>query len=129
MSKGASAVDRLRDLAVRWKTEADTLERRYADERAARLFRLHAVELEEAIREEEAEALTLQEASAESGFSADHLGRLLRDGKLPNAGRPHAPRIRRDRLPVKAGCAVANGEPGSHLSRTAIVRSVIKEGA
>ena len=80
-------MDRLRDLAARWKTEADTLERRYADERAARLFRLHAVELEEAIREAEAEVLTLQEASAESGFSADHLGRLLRDGKLPNTDR------------------------------------------
>ena len=45
--------------------------------------------------------LTLVEAAEESGFSADHLGRLVRSGSLPNAGRPNAPRIRRRDLPRK----------------------------
>jgi hypothetical protein len=35
----------------------------------------------------------LAEASAQSGYSQDHLARLIREGRLPNAGRPHAPRI------------------------------------
>jgi hypothetical protein len=30
------------------------------------------------------------------------LGRLLRQGLIPNAGRPHAPRIRRADLPRRA---------------------------
>ena len=47
--------------------------------------------------------LTLVEAAAESGFSADHLGRLVRDGTIPNAGRPKAPRIRRRDLLRKPG--------------------------
>ncbi len=28
------------------------------------------------------------EAARRSGYYADHLGRLVRDGKIPNAGRP-----------------------------------------
>jgi hypothetical protein len=52
--------------------------------------------------------LTLQEAARESGYSADHLGRLVRQGKIPNAGRPSAPRIRRRDLPRRARAAVAD---------------------
>ena len=47
--------------------------------------------------------LTLVEAEGESGYSADHLGRLVRSGAIPNAGRPNAPRIRRRDLPRKVG--------------------------
>jgi hypothetical protein len=45
--------------------------------------------------------LTLVDAAAESGYSADHLGRLVRDGVIPNAGRANAPKIRRRDLPRK----------------------------
>ena len=51
---------------------------------------------------EENDVLTLTEAARESGYSAGHLGRLIRAGVLPNAGRPNAPRIRRAHLPRKA---------------------------
>jgi len=47
------------------------------------------------------ELLNLRTAARESGYSADHLGRLVHEGKIPNAGRPHAPRIRRADLPRK----------------------------
>ena len=47
--------------------------------------------------------LTLVEAAVECGYSPDHLGRLVRDGAIPNAGRPKAPRIRRRDLPRKPG--------------------------
>jgi hypothetical protein len=43
--------------------------------------------------------LTLSEAAAESGYSVDHLSRLLRSNRLPNAGRRYSPRIRRGDLP------------------------------
>jgi hypothetical protein len=49
------------------------------------------------------DALSLVDAATECGYSADHLGRLVRSGALPNAGRPNAPRIRRKDLPRKAG--------------------------
>ena len=52
-----------------------------------------AAELEAALRQEDDTLLTLTEAARESGYSADHLGRLVRDGKIPNTGRPGAPRI------------------------------------
>jgi hypothetical protein len=57
----------------------------------------------EAVMASEAQAaLNLQEAARESGYSADYLGMLVREGKIPNAGRPRAPKIRRQDLPRKA---------------------------
>jgi len=47
--------------------------------------------------------LNLQQAAEESGYSADHLGRLVKDGEIPNAGRTKAPRILRKDLPRKPG--------------------------
>jgi hypothetical protein len=49
------------------------------------------------------EVLTLVEAALECGYSADHLGRLVREGAIPNSGRPKAPKIRRCDLPRKPG--------------------------
>lgn len=40
------------------------------------------------------EPLTLTEAEKRTGRSRDHIGKLVRQGKIPNAGRKHAPRVR-----------------------------------
>lgn len=45
--------------------------------------------------------LTPRQAAKESGYTADHLRDLLRQGKLPNVGEENAPRIRRGDLPRK----------------------------
>ena len=58
----------------------------------------------------EAEAntiLTLAEAARRSGYSEEHLGRLVRDGKIPNAGRRGVPRIRAGDLPRRPNTKVA----------------------
>lgn len=56
--------------------------------------------------------VTLTEASRISAYSPDHLGRLLRSGTIPNAGRPNAPRIRLSDLPRRPKGAIAtNGHP------------------
>ncbi len=39
-------------------------------------------------------SLTLAQAAERTGYSAEHIGRLVRQGKLPNAGRKNAPRVR-----------------------------------
>lgn len=45
--------------------------------------------------------LSLRQAAAESGYHEDSLGRLVRQGKIPNVGRLHAPKIRRRDLPKR----------------------------
>ena len=96
-------MDALRALAAGWRSEADTLESRYSDDRTARLFRLHAAEIDEAIRAGEGEILTLTDAARCSGYTPDHLRHLVADGDIPNAGERGRPRIRRGDLPAKPG--------------------------
>jgi hypothetical protein len=86
-----------------------------------------ANELQAAIGARTSELLTVQEAAAESGYSEDHLGRLLREGTIPNAGEPYSPRIRRYDLPRKPGYRPgdvgADAEPVT--SREQIARAVV----
>jgi acyl-CoA reductase-like NAD-dependent aldehyde dehydrogenase len=90
-----SLVDRWRNRAIEY--------RGLALESIARAVERSADELEQALREEAGVTLTLREASEASGYSVDHLGRLVREGRLPNAGRLNAPRIRREDVPRRAG--------------------------
>lgn len=94
--------DGLRDLAERWRDEAETLRRRGAPGPADALESA-ADDLEEGLREWWLEPLTVAEAAEEGGYSADHLYAILADGRIPNAGRTGAPRIRRCDLPRKPG--------------------------
>jgi hypothetical protein len=114
------------DLVPAWRERAEDLAP-YAPA-AAVAFSEAAKELEEALAQSQAEELTLAEAAAESGYSADHLGQLLKDGVIPNAGRKHAPRILRRDLPRKpkapAGPELAPAAPGrpslARITRDAI---------
>jgi hypothetical protein len=88
------------DLPEIWRKRAETL-RTYGDPNSARLWEIAAVEVERAMELFGQETLSLTEAGRESGFTADHLGSLVKRGKIPNAGRTGAPRIRRHDLPQK----------------------------
>jgi hypothetical protein len=48
-----------------------------------------------------AKPLTLLEAAQLSNYSPDHLARLIRNGKLVNVGRKHAPRVLEKDLPKR----------------------------
>lgn len=85
-----------------WKSAAADL-RRFGAESQARTLEACAEELTAALRTHDEQLLSLRAAAAESGYSVDHLGRLLREGIIPNSGRKGKPLIRRRDLPVKAG--------------------------
>ncbi len=84
-----------------------------------------AAERERAIREDINEALTLDEAAQLTGYSTEHLGRLVRQGKLANVGRKHAPRVWRGDRRVKAN-PLPNTPAALRLdrSRTSIARAI-----
>ncbi len=99
-------------LVQQWRDEAKLLRRRGADGQAAALESC-ASELEEEVRRFALETLTLAQAEGESGYSYSALEKMVADGRLPNAGAPHRPRIRRCDLPRKpsAGREQAKAEP------------------
>jgi hypothetical protein len=87
-------------LPAHWRARAEEL--RPIAPGAAYIYDQVALELERALRQAGDEVLNLRQAARESGYSEDYLGRLLKAGKLANAGRPGAPKIRRGDLPRKA---------------------------
>src|SRR3954468_20019993 len=89
------------DLPETWRTLAMQL-RSLGGDAQARTLEWCADQLTTAMLQKADELLSLHRASEESGYSADHLGRLLRAGKIPNSGRTAKPLIRRSDLPVKA---------------------------
>lgn len=94
-------------LPAAWRTRASELRLWAAAEGAACALERAAAELERALQHRADEVLTLGEAAEASGYSADHLGRLLRQGTLRNVGRTHAPRVRREDVPQKPGHVAA----------------------
>jgi hypothetical protein len=117
-------VPTLTDLSACWRRLAASL-RPYAPA-AALAYEQAADELNATLEAQQNAPLTLSEAARESGFSADHLGRLVREGRIPNAGRPHAPRIRRADLPRRP--ALPNAGDGTMLhSPGNLARAVASE--
>ncbi len=118
-------------LPAKWRRQAKSLRRYGGDTPAAALERC-AADLEAALVERDETTFSLVEAARESGYSADHLGRLVRDGKIPNAGRPGAPRIAHKDLPRKASAPaeprLAEKPRRSELSNAQIVQSIIEKG-
>jgi hypothetical protein len=87
-------------LVDRWRAEASTLRRRGAEAQAAALESC-AEELEEEDRLLSLEAITLEDAERESGYSYSALQKMVSRGRIPNAGTAHRPRVRRSDLPKK----------------------------
>ena len=119
----------IRKLPGAWRRQAKTL-RRYGGQALATAIERCADELEGTIQQRDDTTYSLTEAARESGYSREHLGRLVRDGKIPNAGRPNAPRIARRHLPRKARAEprLAEKSRRSHLSNAQIVQSIISKG-
>lgn len=116
------------DLTNEWRERASQLTRYGAESQALTLLEC-ASELEQLWQLWQEEPLTLSEAAKESGYSVDHIGRMVREGRIANAGRPNAPRIRRADLPIKPKSsvpAVASLAPGDDTAVRQIVQSLIE---
>ncbi len=114
-----------------WRRHAKAL-RRYGGETPATALESCAAELEATLVERDETTFSLVEAAHESGYSSDHLGRLVRDGKIPNSGRPGAPKIARSHLPRKAQAPaeppLAEQPRRRDVSNVQIVQSIIERG-
>jgi len=112
----------------KWSLEAARLDSLGAQVDAAALITAILADFEWLSQEEAPKSLTLRQAALESGYSPDHLGRLVREGKIPNAGRPRAPRILRRDLPRRPPEDLQQRQPSVKLDATTpgqIARSVV----
>ncbi len=75
-----------------------------------------AEDLEQTVREYELEALTLERAAVESGYSYSALQKQVAAGQLNNVGEPNKPRIRRGDLPRKGHRRGPSGETTPDLA-------------
>ena len=92
-----------RDLVTAWRNRARELEPYAAPVAVA--FEKAADELEAALSAGADAIVPLNDAARRSGYSPDHLGRMVRDGRLTNHGTKHRPRVRLGDLPRKAQSA------------------------
>jgi hypothetical protein len=95
------------DLVTRWESRRGELARLHAQVDGAALVEEFLSDLERLAGEEP--AASLAEASRLSGNLADHLGKLIRSGRLPNHGRKHAPAVRISECPKKPALATSTG--------------------
>ncbi len=102
------------ELVAKWEERAKELRRLHAHVDGAVLCEEALKDFTEVLESEERELLSLRDAAALSGYSEDHLSRLIRDGTVPNAGRRGAPRVRRGDLPKRAGSRVAASRAGTY---------------
>lgn len=106
-------VQQIRTLAVEWRTQAADL-RRYGAEPQALALEACAGELEERLESWRSEALTLEAAADETGYSYSSLQQKVAAGEIPNIGDKGKPRVRRCDLPLKTPKRVSgstSGEP------------------
>ncbi len=125
-SGGQRSLDRV---VVQWRDDAETLRRRGVAAHAT-LLESCADELESALQQKHDELLNLTQASRVSGYSREHLGRLLKEGRIPNAGQPGAPKIRRGNVPTKSANLHLPKSvlQCSNISKDDVVRSVVTQG-
>lgn len=81
LAQGRGLAERLDGLPAAWRAKADEFAEHHCHEVAA-AYRQAADEVERELRAWDRELLTIKEAAEESGYSPEHLRRLVRDDKL-----------------------------------------------
>jgi len=89
------------DFLKRWHTRRDEYTRVSATVDGARLLDEILADVRRVFADDPALVLTLDAAACRSGYSKEHLARLVRNGTIPNAGRRGAPRIAIHDVPTR----------------------------
>jgi excisionase family DNA binding protein len=110
------------DLLARWRVHAETL-RAFGAAGQAEAIERCAAELETFTQRQDQEPLTLREAAELSGYSGDHLRRLVRDGALRASRNGRRLRFRAADLPQKP--KGFDGHPSPQYDPYADARQVI----
>lgn len=121
-----SALVPLSRLPQEFRENAATARRLAGAEAAALVWEAAATEVEGRLSDCRLEPLTLDAAALESGYSRNHLNRLLKEGTVPNSGTDTDSRILRMHLPRKPGFGIDAGTPQPASSRVQAVRAVIE---
>ena len=112
----------LGDLPSALREKAAELRDDFGAEEQAKAMEWCAGLVEQALTRHEEEALTITEASIESGYTRQHLLKLHRDGKMPME--PDGT-VRRRYMPRKPGHGVvASNGSGAPSSRVQLARAV-----
>lgn len=106
------------DLPAELERIAAQAEEYTSDPGAVKAYRKAAELARQAWAEWQDGILSLNEAARESGYSAEHLQRLVANGDIPNAGQKGKPRVRRGDLPKKA----VAGNRGPSVSSSTLAR-------
>ena len=113
------------DLPAAFREIAAGARQHTADERAATIWERAAEMVEESLRLSGLERLKLLQAALESGYTVDHLRRLIDEGTIPNAsGADGSKAILRMHLPRKPGHGLAAVRPPVASSRVQAARAV-----
>src|SRR5439155_25804202 len=96
----------LQQCIVRLRAKAKEFREVFGDEGRARTLEWAARKVQQALRDENEDLLTLPEAAQVSGYHPDSLARMVRDGQITDLRPPGSKgmiRIRRGDLPIKPG--------------------------
>ena len=96
------------EILTRWQSRRADLARLHAQVDGAALIDEFLTDLEGIAAAEQ--PVTLTQASTVSGYSADHLSRLIKSGQLTDYGRKHAPRVRTSECPRKPAMALPDAQ-------------------
>lgn len=113
-------------LSEAWRERADQFQEHRADG-VAFTYRKCAEELEAEMRISNLRTVSLKEAAEITGYNADHLRRMVREGRLPNVGETGSLRFCIRDLPRKPSSAGGRG-PSSARSASEIIREVVEDG-
>ena len=89
------------ELWGKWEALRDDWSRRNFSAPVGPIVEELLADLRSVDRDEGSELLNLTQAALLSGYDPDTLGRLVREGRLANHGKKHAPRVRKSDLPRK----------------------------
>jgi hypothetical protein len=104
----ATSTSAVHEAVAAIRAKAKEFREAFGDEPRARSLEWAAQKIEEALRDESDQLLTLPQASDISGYHSDSLARMVREGQIPDLRPPNSKgpiRIRRGDLPIKPGQA------------------------